>query len=74
MAGLTRDEARPVTLASGVPAYGGTPSDASVIRLIEELKQVPISIQIPDPDLIVEQWLVETYLKSWSDWRPVMFE
>jgi hypothetical protein len=37
-AGLDRGSARPVTLVSGVPAYGGTPSDASVIRLIQELK------------------------------------
>jgi hypothetical protein len=37
-AGLDRSTARPVTLASGVPAYGGTPSDASVVRLIQELR------------------------------------
>jgi hypothetical protein len=38
VAGLAREDARPVTIANGVPAYGGTPSDATVVRLIERLK------------------------------------
>jgi hypothetical protein len=38
VAGLTRANARTVTVAGGVPAYGGTPSDASVVRLIGDLK------------------------------------
>lgn len=37
-AGLDRDAARVVSLAGGVPAYGGTPSDASVVALIQNLK------------------------------------
>jgi hypothetical protein len=36
---LDRSNARPVTLARGVPAYGGTPSDESVVRIIQELKR-----------------------------------
>ena len=47
---------------------------AELDRLIEELKQTPVTVQIPEPKLIIEQWLVETYLKSWKDWQPVMFE
>lgn len=38
VAGLTRAEAKAVSLVKGSPAYGGTPSDASVIRLIQNLK------------------------------------
>lgn len=36
--GLGRGEARVVSRAGGVAAYGGTPSDESVVRLIHELK------------------------------------
>ncbi|SCX96631.1 baseplate multidomain protein megatron [Microvirga guangxiensis] len=38
VAGLTRDQAKVVSLVKGAPAYGGTPSDESVIRLIKRLK------------------------------------
>lgn len=38
VAGLSRAEARLVSLVNNAPAYGGTPSDASVIRLIQEIK------------------------------------
>lgn len=38
VAGLSRDGAKAVSTVKGSPAYGGTPSDASVIRLIKELK------------------------------------
>jgi hypothetical protein len=38
VAGLTRASARPVSLSAGLPAYGGTPSDVSVVRLIQHLK------------------------------------
>jgi hypothetical protein len=38
VAGLSRGDAKAVSLVNGAPAYGGTPSDASVIRLIAELK------------------------------------
>src|SRR5829696_8466133 len=37
-AGLTRASARIVSQAGGAAAYGGTPSDASVVRLIRHLK------------------------------------
>ncbi len=36
--GVSREDARAVTMIDGAAAYGGTPSDASVIRLIRELK------------------------------------
>jgi hypothetical protein len=38
VAGRTRDTARVVSQVDGRPAYGGTPSDASVRNLIAELK------------------------------------
>lgn len=38
VAGLTRATARVVSEADGKPAFGGTPSDASVIRLIRRLR------------------------------------
>lgn len=38
VAGLSRNEAEAVSLIDGRPAYGGTPSDASVIAAIRDLK------------------------------------
>ncbi len=38
VAGLTRATAKVVSLVNGSPAYGGTPSDDTVIRLIRNLK------------------------------------
>lgn len=38
VAGLTREQAKTVSLANGSPAYGGTPSDETVTRLIKALK------------------------------------
>src|SRR3954470_20036696 len=38
VAGSTRATAKAVTMAGSVPAYGGTSSDATVIRLIKDLK------------------------------------
>ena len=63
VAGVTRETARPVSLSAGLPAYGGTPSDASVTRLIRHLKarglevvlypfvmmDVPAGNGLPDP-------------------------
>ncbi len=63
VAGLARDDARAVSLAKGSPAYGGTPSDESVIRLIRTLKDrglevvlypfimmdIPSGNDLPDP-------------------------
>ncbi len=43
-AGLDRLSARLVSRVDGRPAYGGTPSDASVIRLIAELKARGIAV------------------------------
>ena len=63
VAGLTRESAKAVSTVDGSPAYGGTPSDASVIRLIKHLKarglevvlypfvmmDVPRGNTLPDP-------------------------
>jgi len=38
VAGLTRATAQPASLHEGRPAFGGTPSDASVIRAIQDLR------------------------------------
>ena len=38
VSGLRRADARLVTMIDGAAAYGGTPSDASVLRVIKELK------------------------------------
>jgi hypothetical protein len=38
VAGMTRSSAQAVTTYDGKPAYGGTPSDASVIAAIQDLK------------------------------------
>jgi hypothetical protein len=40
VAGLVRSQARLVSRSDGKPAYGGTPSDASVIALIRKLRDV----------------------------------
>jgi hypothetical protein len=44
VAGLTRAGARLVSEHDGKPAYGGTPSDASVIRAIADLKDRGLAI------------------------------
>ncbi|ANY77574.1 hypothetical protein BB934_04450 [Microvirga ossetica] len=63
VAGLTREDAKAVSLTDGSPAYGGTPSDESVKRLIKDLKErdldvvlypfvmmdVPAGNSLPDP-------------------------
>ncbi len=63
VAGVTRAEARLVSLVEGRPAFGGTPSDQSVLNLIAELKardikvtlypfvmmDIPADNELPDP-------------------------
>ncbi|MBA1158046.1 baseplate multidomain protein megatron [Microvirga mediterraneensis] len=63
VAGVTRADAKAVSLVNGSPAYGGTPSDESVKRLIRNLKarglqvvlypfvmmDVPAGNELPDP-------------------------
>ena len=63
VAGLSRAEARLISSSGGGPAYGGTPSDASVIAAIRDLKRrglkvvlypfvlmdVPTDNGLPDP-------------------------
>ena len=63
VAGVTRESAKAVSRAQGAPAYGGTPSDESVKRLIRDLKarglqvvlypfvmmDVPAGNDLPDP-------------------------
>jgi GTA TIM-barrel-like domain/Putative phage tail protein len=44
VAGLERATARLVSYNAGKPAYGGTPSDASVIALIRRLKQYGLEV------------------------------
>ncbi len=44
VAGLTREGAKPVSLVDDAPAYGGTPSDESVIRLIKHLKDRDLEV------------------------------
>ncbi|HYF53951.1 MAG TPA: glycoside hydrolase TIM-barrel-like domain-containing protein, partial [Salinarimonas sp.] len=69
VAGLTRATARVVSPVDGRPAYGGTPADESVVRLIRELKErglavtlypfvmmdVPAGNGMPDPGGLAEQ-------------------
>ncbi|MBM3617730.1 MAG: hypothetical protein FJX23_04215 [Alphaproteobacteria bacterium] len=38
VAGRNRTNARQITLIDGVPRYGGTPSDSSIVRLAEHLR------------------------------------
>lgn len=46
VAGLTRDAAHLVSTVSGRPAYGGTPSDQSVLDLIAELQARSLKITL----------------------------
>lgn len=46
VAGLERGSARLVTWIDGRPAYGGTPSDASVIALIAELRRRGLKVTL----------------------------
>ncbi|NJM30153.1 MAG: hypothetical protein HC855_08660 [Rhizobiales bacterium] len=63
VAGLNRAEAQLISASSGSPAYGGTPSDASVLRAIADAKlrglkiifnpfalmDIPAGNSLPDP-------------------------
>jgi hypothetical protein len=63
VAGLSRITAREVSRVAGRPAYGGTPSDESVVRLIQALRarglavtlypfvmmDIPAGNELPDP-------------------------
>ncbi len=63
VAGLARSAAHVVSTSDGKPAYGGTPSDASVIRALQDLKarglatvfypfilmDIPLGNILPDP-------------------------
>jgi GTA TIM-barrel-like domain/Putative phage tail protein len=44
VAGLGRGSALPVSMSGGRPAFGGTPSDASIKRAIEDLKNRGLSV------------------------------
>lgn len=46
VAGLARAQTRLVTWIEGRPAYGGTPSDASVLALIAELKRRGLKVTL----------------------------
>jgi len=46
VAGLTRGAAHAVSMAGGGPAYGSTPSDASVVHLISELKSRGLKVTL----------------------------
>lgn len=46
VAGLGREAARVVNQTAGGPAYGGTPSDASVLALIAELKRRGLKVTL----------------------------
>lgn len=43
-------------------------------ELIAELEAAPIAGQDPPPELVIEQWLIQTYLSAWSEWRPIGLE
>ena len=46
VAGLDRTSARLVSLVDGVPAYGGTPSDAALLSLIAEIKRRGLKVTL----------------------------
>lgn len=46
VAGLDRASARLVSVVDGVPAYGGSPSDASLLSLIAELKRRGLKVTL----------------------------
>jgi hypothetical protein len=64
VAGLTRETAQVVSQVAGKPSYGGTPSDSSVIRLIQALKArgygvtlYPfIMMDVPSGNTLINPW------------------
>lgn len=46
VAGLMRAQARAVSLSEGAPAFGGTPSDGSVVRMIRALKARGLAVTL----------------------------
>ena len=43
-------------------------------ELAKELEDVPIPVQEPPQEVIIEQWLVGTYLEQWRGWHPIGLE
>ena len=42
--------------------------------LIVDLENSPETLQDPPADLVIEQWLIDTYLSAWSEWQPIGLE
>ena len=53
VSGLARSAALPTTLNAGLPAYGGTPSDATVVRAIQDLRIRGLSVMF-NPFLLMD--------------------
>ena len=64
VAGLTRDAAQKVSLADGLPAFGGSPSDASVSRAIADMKARGLAVtfypfvmmDVPEANGLADPW------------------
>ncbi len=59
VAGFTRDTARQITLEQGNPRYGGTPDDASVVRLITECQSRGLKV------MLYPMFFMDTTAKPW---------
>ena len=69
VAGLTRSSARLVSLVDGVAAFGGTPSDASVIGAISDLKSRGLSVTFY-PFVMMDVAPDNTLPDPWSGTAP----
>jgi hypothetical protein len=65
VAGLDRTSARVVTMVDGRPAYGGTPTDQSVIDLIAELKARGLKVTLY-PFLMMDIPIGNALADPWS--------
>ncbi|WP_293853186.1 glycoside hydrolase/phage tail family protein [uncultured Alsobacter sp.] len=65
VAGLDRGHARVVSRADGVPAFGGTPSDASVVRAIRDLKARGLEVTL-NPFLMMDVPAGSGHQDPWS--------
>ena len=65
VAGVLRADAEPVSTIDGRPAFGGTPSDASIVNLIAELKARGLKVTLY-PFLMMDIPASNTLADPWS--------
>lgn len=68
-AGLTRETARLVSYQDGKPIYGGTPSDRSVVRAIQDMRARGLSVML-NPFVMMDIAAANTLIHPYTGQAP----